>query len=372
MSIRVPDHIQDLRAYSAGKPISELSREKRFRRIVKLASNENPLGPSPKAMAAMVQASQDMHRYPDPHAYDLISAISKIYNKPQDQIIAAGGSDALLSYIIMAFTHGEDEILSSEGTFIGLYVNANKLGRELKQVPLKNYAVDLVAILTSIGSRTKIVYLANPNNPTGTMFTAHEFGEFMSGVPTHVLVVLDEAYTLYASTHADYPNGLDYTYSNLLVVRTLSKSHGLAGCRVGFAIGSNDIIRELYKVKLPFEPSTLAQAAAIGALEDEDFLLKTQQCNQRNLSKLEGCAHMLGITTVPSAANFIMMVLPSEASAKALCEACLSDGLIVRHLAAFGIPRGVRINSGTDDETEFAIEVLQKVKCELLKNGPSS
>ncbi len=359
--IKIPEHIQKLQPYKAGKPIDELAREKGLTKIVKLASNENPLGPSPKAIETIKKSVYELHRYTNPSAYKLVYAIAKKYNKKPSQIVTGSGSDSLIQYIISAFSEGDDELLTSQGTFIGWYVNVNKYGFKSVEIPLKNYHFDLKEIAKSITSKTKIIYLANPNNPTGTMFTKDEFDSFLFRVPENVLVILDEAYTVYAESHPDYPNGLEYEKENLIVLRTLSKAYGLAGLRIGFAYGPERLIKELYKVKLPFEPNHLAQEAAIAAFDDEEFLKKTVELNRKSLDKMIKKFYELGIEQVPTAANFILLIFSSEEFAIDFNEECLSRGLILRHVKPFGIPNGIRINSGTMEETDFVLDVISEV-----------
>ena len=215
--IKIPNHIQELKPYKAGKPIEELMREKNIQMVVKLASNENPLGPSPKAMIAIKDHLNDLNRYPNPSGYKLVNAIAEKFNLDPGRIICSDGSDSLIQYIITAFSREGDELLSSEGTFIGWYVNVDKLGRKSKLVPLKNYHFDLENIFNNISDKTKIIYLANPNNPTGTIFTKKEFENFLKKVPDDILVILDEAYTIYSQYNPDYPNGLECENKNLVV-----------------------------------------------------------------------------------------------------------------------------------------------------------
>ncbi len=363
--VRVPKYIETLKAYKAGKPISELAREKGLTRIVKLASNENPLGPSPKAMAAVRAAVSELHRYVDPAATELIRVAAAHFRREPSEIVAGHGTDSLLAYIVNAFMDQDDELLTCDGTFIGMYVSTRKFGRKLRTIPLRDYRFDLDALAEAIDKRTKVVYVANPNNPTGTMVTDTEFRSFMERVPDNVLVVLDEAYTIYAREHVDYPNGAAYRYDNLIVTQTLSKAYGLGGIRAGFAIGPAELIEKLYRVKLPFEPNHLAQVAAIAALSDDDFVKETVTTNQRSLATLQAAFGELGIRQVPTAANFILLIMPSEECAVEFFEACLNRGLIVRHVSVFGIPEGIRINSGTDDETRFAIAVIRELWPEL-------
>jgi histidinol-phosphate aminotransferase len=365
--IKIPEHIQKLIPYKAGKPIEELAREKGIKKIVKLASNENPLGPSPKAVEAIKKALTEIHRYTDPSAFKLVNAISNKYKIPSNKIVPGSGSDSILQYIITAFSDVDDEIITSEGSFIGWYVNANKYGRKSLLTPLKNYAFDLDAISELISSKNKLIYLANPNNPTGTMFTKSEFEKFMKIVPDSVLVVLDEAYTVYAEDNPEYPNGFEYNYKNLIVIRTLSKAYGLAGIRIGFAVAEAELIRELYKVKLPFEPNMLAQEAAIAALDDEDFLIQTKQANKVSLDRMKNKFDEIGIEYVSTSANFYLMLLNNQATSIRFNEECLNLGLILRPVNTFGIPNGIRINSGTEEETTFALEVIESVSNKILK-----
>lgn len=366
--IKIPMFIQSLQPYKAGKPIEELQREKNLTHIVKLASNENPLGPSPKAVDAILKATSELHRYTNPSSYFLVNALGKKYGKSPSQFISASGSDALLAYIVNTFTTENEEVLTSEGTFIGMYVNVNKMGRKLNLVPLKNYCYNLEELAANISSLTKIIYLANPNNPTASMFTRSEFETFMSKVPNDVLVILDEAYTIYAEEYPDYPNGLEYNYENLVVLRTLSKAYGLAGIRIGFAYGPEYIIRELYKVKLPFEPNYLAQVAAIAALDDDEFISKTIEVNKKSMNKMIPFFDELGIKYVKSFANFFLLLFADEEFAVAFNEECLNRGLILRHVKSFGISNGIRINSGTDEETSFALNVIKEVYSLLIEN----
>jgi histidinol-phosphate aminotransferase len=359
--IKIPEHIQKLKPYKAGKPIEELAREKGIKRIVKLASNENPLGPSPKAIEEIKKHLGELHRYTNPSAYKLVNAVAAKYNKRLGQIVTGSGSDSLMQYLITAFSEEGDELITSEGTFIGWYVNANKYGRRSLLVPLKDYRFDLEKIAETITDKTKIIYLANPNNPTGTMFTRNEFEYFMNRVPDRILVVLDEAYTIYAESNPEYPNGLDYELDNLLVLRTLSKAYGLAGIRIGFAFGKEYLIKEMYKVKLPFEPNQLAQEAAIAALDDDEFLKRTIELNKQSLGMMTKKFVEIGIDHVPTSTNFYLLLFPNEEFTAEFNNECLNRGLILRHVNTFGIPNGIRINSGTVEETDFALKVTEEV-----------
>jgi len=363
--IKIPDFVKNLVPYKAGKPIAELARERSLSRIVKLASNENPIGPSPLAVQAIKEAVQDINRYTDPLSHDLVMAIAAKYAVQPNHIICGHGTDSLLAYIVNAFSSEADEILTSEATFIGIYVSIRKYGRKLVTVPQKDFKIDLDAIFNAITEKTVMIYLANPNNPTGTMFERNEFERFMEKVPNHIMVILDEAYTSYADQNPNYPNGVRYDYENMVVTRTLSKAYGLGGLRVGFAVGPDQVIQALYKVKLPFEPNYLAQQGAIAALGDDEFLSETIELNAQSLNMFKKRFDELGIQQVDTAANFILTLMPSEQFAADFTQGCMNRGLILRHVKSFGVPNGVRINSGTIDETRFALEIIEEVYTDL-------
>jgi histidinol-phosphate aminotransferase len=358
--IKIPEHALTLAAYQAGKSIGELAREAKLGRIVKLASNENALGTSPMALAALKEAVDDLHRYVDPRSTELTTALGARFGRDPSEIFCAHGTDAILAYIINAFTTEQDELLTSEGSFIGLYVSTGRLARKLRLVPLKEYALDLDRLAEGISDRTKIVYLANPNNPTGTMFSATEFEAFMQRVPEDVLVLLDEAYDAYAAEFEGYPDGLHYRYDNLIVARSLSKVYGLAGLRVGFAAGPKYLIDTLYRVKLPFEPNRPAQVAAEAALADDEFIERTLAVNRRSRAQLEACFESLKIPYVKSVTNFVLILLADETKAADFFGACLRRGLIVRHVKPFGIANGVRISTGNEADTAFAVDVITR------------
>ncbi len=362
MSVRIPRHIQQLTPYAAGKPIEELARERNLSRIVKLASNENPLGPSPLAVQAVIKAMPDIHRYVDPRAHDLIQTASAHYQLDREQIMTGAGTDALISYVVKAFTEEGDEVLTADGTFIGIYVNVRKHNRLLKRVPLLNSHYDLDAMADAITPVTRILYLANANNPTGTIFSRDEFESFMERVPEDVLVILDEAYYHYSAHLTNYPDGLNYIrsgkYPNLLVMRTMSKDYGLAGFRIGFVFGAPEMIRELFKVKLPFEPSLPGQVAGRAAFDDTEFLDQVISLNRRMLPIMTNKFASLGIEQVPASANFVLLNFPTEQFARDLVVGCMERGLILRQVGAFGLPKSVRINTGTEEETNFALSIF--------------
>jgi histidinol-phosphate aminotransferase len=359
--IKRPAHLKNLKPYKAGKSIEAVTRELGLTKVVKLASNENPLGISPLAVEAITASVGSSNRYADPSGYRLTHKLAERLERAPEQIILGAGVDSLLGYIISAFSNPGDELLTSEGTFTGIYVHANKLDRQLVKIPLDEYRFDLDSLLDGITPRTKIIYIANPNNPTGTIVTRDELASFLEQVPANILVILDEAYFSYAREYDDYPDGLTLDHNNLIVTRTFSKDFGLAGLRIGYAVAAPDLIADLMRIRLPFEPSFTAQEAALAALDDHDFLNRTLTQNRRSLKQLAEQATKLGVHFPPSYANFIMYAFDSSEFAARFTEECLKRGLILRHVEPFGVPGGVRINSGTDDETAFALEVVAKV-----------
>lgn len=354
--VKVPEYIHSLIPYKAGKTLEDINRLS----FAKLASNENPLGCSPKALAAMTENLHQGHLYPDPSATALIQKLAEHHGVKPENLACANGSDALLEYAVMTFSAAGDEILTSEGTFIGIYVVIKKLGRQAVLTPLHEWSYDLTRMLSMITPKTKVIYVANPNNPTGTHISKQALQNFLAEVPKDILVILDEAYYEYASSSADYPDGSKLSQENLLVLRTFSKSYGLAGLRVGYAIGDKEVVSALRKVKLPFEPSRIAQVAALHAIEDRDFLAKTLATNKISKEILREELEASGYTFVESIANFFMIYFDRAETAKRFHDVCTEKGLYLRHLAGFGLPRCVRINSGTKEQSIFAANILNE------------
>ncbi len=363
--VQIPEHVRSLVPYKSGKNISELAREKGLKQIVKLASNENPLGCSPLALEAIKRSVNEAYRYVDPGAYELTKALSEYHNRPRNEIICGAGTDSLLSYIICTFSEERDEILTAESTFIGMFVNAQKYNRKIVTTPMADHGFDLQSLSAAVTDNTKIIYLANPNNPTGTMIQKSEMDKFVASVPQHILIILDEAYFNYAREYAEYPDGMAYKQDNVIVTRTFSKDYGLAGLRVGYAVGPERLIHELYKMKLPFEPSHTAQSAAVAALDDKNFLTKTLELNHQSMAQLAKGFDELGLQYIKSYTNFFLLMLNDENRAAEFALECMNRGLILRHTKLFGAPHGVRINSGTIEEGEFALKVIKEVWSQL-------
>jgi histidinol-phosphate aminotransferase len=361
----VPPYIESLRPYEAGRQIEEIQREFGLARVSKLASNENPLGPSPLAVQAMTRTLSSMHLYPN-GGLDLRRVLAQQFDLKIENVIAGSGSEGIMSNIIRTFLCDEDEVLTTDAAFIGFQVLAKSRGVKYRTVPYRDYHYDLPALAREINDRTKIVYLANPNNPTGTIFSKHEFDDFYRHVPERVLIILDEAYFEYAKDNPRYPDSMHYRYDNVITLRTFSKVYGLAGIRIGYGFAHEDLIGNLLKVKLPFEPSTVAQAAGIGALADKEFLHRTLELNARGLQYLTASLRDLGLTVVPSDANFVMVVLSSAEQAAQLTRDLLMQGIIIRPLASFGLPNCIRISTGTDEENQRCVEAVTHLVAELV------
>ena len=356
----VPPYIESLRPYEAGRTIESVRKQYGLTRIAKLASNENPLGTSPKAVEAMKRSLQGLNFYPN-GGMDLREVLAQEFDLRVENVIAGSGSEGIMSNIIRAFLCDEDEVLTTEAAFIGFQVLARSRGVKYRTVPYRDWAYDLPALAAAINDNTKIIYLANPNNPTGTIFTKHQFDDFYRHVPERVLIILDEAYFEYAKDNPRYPDSMHYRYDNVITLRTFSKVYGLAGARIGYGFAHDELIRNLLKVKLPFEPSSPAQAAGIGALADKEFLHRSLELNARGLHYLtEGLAD-LGMTVVPSQANFVMIVLASAEEAGRTFEELLAQGVVVRPLKAFGLPTCLRISTGTDEDNQLCVDAMRRV-----------
>ncbi|MGA9120835.1 MAG: histidinol-phosphate transaminase [Bacteroidota bacterium] len=356
----VPPYIESLEPYKPGKPISELQRETGLKSIIKLASNENPIGPSPRAIQSMQEHLTDLHLYPN-GGLDLREVLAAQFRLKVMNVICGSGSEGIMSVIIRAFLCDDDEVLTSEGTFVGFYVLARSRGVKLVTVPLRQYHFDLAAIAGAINAHTKIIYLANPNNPTGTIFTAEEFDAFIKKVPEHVLIILDEAYFEYAKDNPVYPDSMHYRYDNVITLRTFSKAYGLAGIRIGYGFAHDRLITNILKVKLPFEPSTLAQAAGIGALGDVEFLKRTLDMNAAGKAVLIPALQRLGLTVIPTEANFVLLPLESESMVNSVYQELLAQGIIIRPLRSFGLPHCVRITIGTLEQIEILVDRLKPI-----------
>jgi histidinol-phosphate aminotransferase len=257
--------------------------------------------------------------------------------------------------------HDDDEVLTSQGTFIGLYVLVKAQGIKLNTVPLKNYHFDLDAIADAVTPKTKIIYLCNPNNPTGTIFTRTEFENFIRKVPEHVLVILDEAYYEFAAHNPEYPDSMRYRLDNVLTLRTFAKAYGMAGIRLGYGLGHEYLIDYVNRIKLPFEPNILAQSAGLAALHDDEYLEHTLLNNEEGMAYLTGEFDKLGLQRIPSYSNFIMIEMGSQEKVARIHEGLLRHGIAIRPLTAFGLPTCWRVSIGLPQENELLIKALKNI-----------
>ncbi|MBZ5497314.1 MAG: histidinol-phosphate transaminase [Acidobacteriia bacterium] len=356
----VPPYVESLVPYEAGRSIEEIKQAYGLRDVVKLASNENPLGSSPLALEAIRLQLDGLHLYPD-GGLSLRRKLAEMFDLKVENVIAGSGSEGIISNIIRTFLCDDDEVLTTEAAFIGFQVLARSRGVKYRTVPYRCWHYDLPTLVTLINDRTKIIYLANPNNPTGTIFSRHEFDDFYRHVPERVLIILDEAYFEYAKDNPRYPDSMHYRYDNVITLRTFSKIYGLAGIRIGYGFAHEDLISNLLKVKLPFEPSTLAQAAGIGALADREFVHRSLEMNAHGIDLLTRSFRGMGLDVVSSEANFVMVVFADEHAAKRVIQGLLEQGIIIRPLKAFGLPNCVRISTGKGEENQKCAEAMRKV-----------
>ncbi|APF18473.1 Histidinol-phosphate aminotransferase [Caldithrix abyssi DSM 13497] len=357
----VPQHIKDLRPYKPGKSIEELKRELGLSKIVKLASNENPIGVSPLALQAMHKALTTVNRYPSPDAYELRRALAAKYDVKIENVFTGNGSEGIIAAIMRTFLLDDEEAITSHGSFVTFDVQAQSRGIKVIRTPLKDYRLDLQAMAERITPKTKIIYLANPNNPTGTIFTVSEFQNFIKKVPERVLVILDEAYFEFAHDAPTYPDSMQYRLDNVITLRTFSKAYGLAGVRIGYGFAHEELIANLMKIKLTFEPNTLAQMAAVAAMEDADFLEQTLHNNRIGKQFLYDLFKKVGVQYLESYTNFVTIVFESEKRVNTLFEKLLKEGVIVRPLKSFGLPNCIRVSIGLPEENEFFAQKLKKV-----------
>jgi histidinol-phosphate aminotransferase len=350
-----------IKPYVPGKNIDEVKRELGITDIIKLASNENPLGPSPLAQKAVADAIGCMHLYPDGQNYNLRAALAKHYGIDKDYIFASAGGDGIIVTLCMAFLDQGSEAIISRTSFPEYDIFINAMRARIVKTPLKNYGIDLEATLAAITERTKIIIVCNPNNPTGTILSAAEIDSFLARVPENILVILDEAYHEYVMDPS-YPDGLDYIkqgMSNLLVLRTFSKAYGLAGVRVGYAFACPDVLASFNKVKASFNLSALAQVAGIAALDDQAFVQKSVDSNNENRQYLCEQFDRLGLFYVKSHANFLLVEVGPNG--EEVFQALLRRGVIVRPCAGYELPRFLRITIGTREQNERLIAELEKI-----------
>jgi len=355
----IPDYLRSLPVYVPGKPIEEVERELKIH-AVKLASNENPLGPSPKAIAAARAVLGDSNRYPDGGTYALRQTLAERRGVSPQEIFVGLGSSEIIDLAARVLLRAGLQGLTSEGTYAPFSVAIRASGAELVLVPQRHFAFDLKAMANAITPKTGVIYLANPNNPTGSAFRREEFDEFLAVVPDDVVVVLDEAYIHYAVSMGLRESVEAYRKrKNLLILRTFSKVYGLAGLRIGYAIGMPELLSAMNKLKTPFNTSGVAQAAALAALDDKEHVTRCIETNARERKRLSEDLAKMGFQPVPSEANFVFIVVGPDA--KALSDDLLQMGVIVRPLGWMGFPEAIRISVGTAEENDRCLSAMARV-----------
>lgn len=353
-------NIMDIKPYVPGKPIDEVARELGLKgEIIKLASNENPLGPSPLAMKVLKGGIKNLNLYPDDNCYYLTKALAQRLKIKEQELIMGNGSVEILDFITKAFVNPGDEVLMAEYSFVMYKIITAIGGGKIKAVPLKDFCHNLDAIADAITDQTKVIFIANPNNPTGTMNTAEEVKRFMGRVPDNVIVVFDEAYREYI-LRPDFPDTFQYFKDNrnIIILRTFSKIYGLAGLRLGYGIAKPDLIEALRKVRLPFNINSSAQEAGLAALDDEAHLKNSIEVNEEGKEFLYHNFDKIGLSYVPTVANFIF-VKPLM-NGPAFSQELMKRGVIVRYLAEQDY-HGVRITIGTKPQNQKLLNAIKEV-----------
>lgn len=360
MNELVRKSVLGIKPYVPGKPIEETKRQLGLKQVVKLASNENPLGPSPYAVRAIKKCLSSVNRYPDAQGFYLKKRLSKKYGLLPENFVLGNGSDELIDVIIKTFSEADENIITADTTFLEYEIIGQVNERKVKKAPLRYFKYDLGAILKLVDKKTKLIFIANPNNPTGTYVTKYEVEEFLNALPSKVMVVFDEAYDTFIDVD-DYPDTLGYLRrrKNIIILKTFSKGYGLAGLRLGYAIACPELATYMERVRQPFNVNILAQAAGFAALDDKKFLKKTRQLTLEGKSYLYQGLSEMGLGYVPSVANFILIDV--DIDGREVFKSMLKFGVIVRDMNQYGLKNFIRLTVGTQNENKRAIRVLKKV-----------
>lgn len=353
--------LDKIKPYSPGKPIWELQEELGLTHVIKLASNENPFGPSPKGIAAITSELEELHRYPDADTVDLKTALANKMDVNPDQVIISNGADELITLISSAYLDEGDEIIVPSPSFSEYDFGADLMGAEIIPIPFDdNFQFNVEKILEAITEKTKLLYICSPNNPTGTYMSKEQFEQLVNNVPEHVLIIFDGAYTHYA-TAEDYTDGLEFVKAgkNVLVMQTFSKVYGLAGLRVGYGIAPSEIVQTILKVKEPFNVNSLAQAAASAAINDEEHVTKSKEKTKEGANMLYEAFADLKLNYTETESNFILVQFGPDA--EQIYDELLKRGIIVRYGKIWGLPEYARVTIGTKEENEFFIEQLKDI-----------
>ncbi|MCB9481856.1 MAG: histidinol-phosphate transaminase [Desulfobacteraceae bacterium] len=358
MNIDPPEYIKKIKPYKAGKPIEELEREYGIKNAVKLASNENPLGPSPKAVEAVKNFCTSLHRYPDSSGYELINKISSKFNISSKNIVLGNGSDDIIALLCKAFVNDTKNVIMPDPGFLMYEISTRSEGGIPVKVPLKNLCLDLDKMAELCNPDTSIIFITNPNNPTGSFIEKEKLEEFLKKIPSNVIVASDEAYMEFSESYYCSWELME-KYENLVSMRTFSKAYGLAGLRIGYGVMNPFISEILNRIRQPFNTSLISQKAALCALDDEDFLEKTRTLIFTERKKLFEELEKLGITPFKSDANFILADL--KRSADDVYEKLLRKGVIARSMSSYGYPEFLRITIGLENENNLFINCLKEV-----------
>lgn len=354
--------VQKLQPYQPGKPIEELERELGISNIIKLASNENPLGPSPKVLQALKElcTPQSVALYPDGGGYELKKSLATHYNVPQEMITLGNGSNDLLELIARAFVTSDLAVMFSQYAFAVYPIVTQAIGAEMQIVPANNWGHDLEEMLKRITEKTRVIFIANPNNPTGTWLKKKELENFLNQVPKNIIVVLDEAYVEYID-HPEYPNSLEWLekYPNIIISRTFSKAYGLASLRVGYSISNPQIADLLNRVRQPFNVNSFALKAAEIALSDKNHLKQAVTLNSQGMQQFENAFKNMELDYIPSVGNFISVDVKRNGGE--IYQLLLREGVIVRPVGNYGMPTFLRISIGLPEENSRCIQALEKV-----------
>lgn len=353
--------IDDLMVYEPGRPLEEVAREQGLQpdTLIKLASNENNLGPSPKAIQAMREAAPLMHLYPDGGNFYLRKALAQKLGITPDMLIFGNGSNELIEFLGHVFLQPGNNLVMSQSAFIIYKLMADSFGAETRMAPMQHFTHDLDAMRALVDAQTRLVFVANPNNPTGTRVDADALKSFIDALPAHVLPVLDEAYVELLAP-ADQPNSLDWVKSGrpLILLRTFSKTYGLAGIRLGYGVAQPELIQWLGKFRQPFNVNAMAQAAALAAIDDDAHVEDTRRCIEEGLTYFENACAALGLETVPSCANFLLI---KTGEGRKMFQALQRRGVIARPMDGYGLPDWLRISVGLPHENHRAMEILREL-----------
>lgn len=353
------DFIRSIRPYQPGKPIKEVERELGLRHVIKMASNENPLGPSGKALRAMRRALREAHLYPEGTCYYLVKRLSEELGVTEKELIIGNGSNEIIELLVRGFISEGDQVLSSETSFLVYPILTQACGGEYISVPMKDYRYDLKAIASAITEKTKLIFIANPNNPTGTYVTEREVEEFLARVPPDVIVCFDEAYIDFVDA-PDFPHMLFSVKSqrpNVILLRTFSKAFGLAGLRVGYGAANAELIGYLHKIRQPFNVNSIAQAGATAALDDRFFLWRTKKLVVHGRLYFYKHLKRMGLRYLSSQANFVLIDVGTDGDK--LSKVLLNRGIIVRSMAAYQLPHWIRVSIGRRSQNVLFLRALK-------------